>query len=272
MTIEAVTSGRDRAQRFPRFVVLDTPVHAMTSRDILDVIGHAIASGDEITVANHNLHSIYLLHQEPRMRAFYARARYTFIDGMPLVLLGRTTERVPLRREHRTTWIDFIGPFVKEAAQRQWRVFFLGGAPGVAARAADILRRHAPGLELETEHGYFDPEPGSPANEAVLARIRTYGPHVLIVGMGMPRQEVWILENEERLECNVLLSAGAIMDYVAGAIPTPPRWMGQVGLEWLYRLASEPQRLWRRYLVEPWYLLGVLYRSRFRPGSRQPSL
>jgi N-acetylglucosaminyldiphosphoundecaprenol N-acetyl-beta-D-mannosaminyltransferase len=73
--------------------------------------------------------------------------------------------------------------------------------------------------------------------------------------MGMPRQEWWILDNLDRISANIVLQAGACFDYVAGEVPLPPRWMGQLGLEWLYRLVSEPGRLWRRYLVEPWSLL-----------------
>jgi len=77
----------------------------------------------------------------------------------------------------------------------------------------------------------------------------------------MPRQEKWVLRNRARLKVNAILTAGACFDYVAGAIPTPPRWMGQLGLEWLYRLVSEPRRLWRRYLVEPVYLLPYFWQD-----------
>jgi N-acetylglucosaminyldiphosphoundecaprenol N-acetyl-beta-D-mannosaminyltransferase len=79
--------------------------------------------------------------------------------------------------------------------------------------------------------------------------------------MGMPRQEIWVLNNLEKLHAKVILTCGACMDYIAGEIPTPPRWMGRVGLEWLYRLLSEPGRLWKRYLVEPWFLGGLLVRD-----------
>ncbi|RUT04502.1 hypothetical protein DSM107010_57820 [Chroococcidiopsis cubana SAG 39.79] len=78
-----------------------------------------------------------------------------------------------------------------------------------------------------------------------------------MLGIGMPRQEHWILDNLDRLSANAILTAGAAMDYVAGAVPTPPRWAGQFGLEWLFRLLAEPQRLWRRYSIEPWLILRL---------------
>jgi N-acetylglucosaminyldiphosphoundecaprenol N-acetyl-beta-D-mannosaminyltransferase len=79
-----------------------------------------------------------------------------------------------------------------------------------------------------------------------------------MVGMGMPRQEVWVLENREDIDARALFCCGALMDYVAGEIPTPPRWIGRLGFEWLYRLLSEPSRLWRRYLLEPWSVMERL--------------
>lgn len=85
-----------------------------------------------------------------------------------------------------------------------------------------------------------------------------------MVGMGMPRQEHWVVEYHERIEANVIWLVGACFDYVAGAIPTPPRWMGRVGLEWLYRLYSEPQRLASRYLLEPWSLVPLMISDLWR--------
>jgi N-acetylglucosaminyldiphosphoundecaprenol N-acetyl-beta-D-mannosaminyltransferase len=82
-----------------------------------------------------------------------------------------------------------------------------------------------------------------------------------MVGMGMPRQEYWVLDNLRNIQANVILTAGACLDYVAKAAPTPPRWIGHLGLEWLYRLLSDPVRLWRRYLLEPWFILKLLFQE-----------
>jgi N-acetylglucosaminyldiphosphoundecaprenol N-acetyl-beta-D-mannosaminyltransferase len=92
-------------------------------------------------------------------------------------------------------------------------------------------------------------------NHEILTLIKEYQPHILMVGMSMPRQEHWILDNIESISANVILPSGAAIDYIAGAVPTPPRWAGKVGLEWLFRLVAEPRRLWRRYFVEPLFLL-----------------
>jgi N-acetylglucosaminyldiphosphoundecaprenol N-acetyl-beta-D-mannosaminyltransferase len=90
-----------------------------------------------------------------------------------------------------------------------------------------------------------------------------------MVGMGMPVQEHWILHNFFRLSPAVILAPGACFDYIAGVVPTPPRWMGQIGLEWLFRLASEPRRLWKRYLLEPWPVLGLVLKDFFKRPAKK---
>jgi N-acetylglucosaminyldiphosphoundecaprenol N-acetyl-beta-D-mannosaminyltransferase len=87
--------------------------------------------------------------------------------------------------------------------------------------------------------------------------------------MGMPRQEVWVLENRDQISANAVFCCGALMDYVAGEIPTPPRWLGHLGLEWFCRLLNEPARLSRRYLVEPWSVLGLMTRQYLRYGRKR---
>ncbi|HZS60644.1 MAG TPA: WecB/TagA/CpsF family glycosyltransferase, partial [Gemmatimonadaceae bacterium] len=116
-------------------------------------------------------------------------------------------------------------------------------------------------------HGYFDHTPGSADNKAVLADIAGFEPNVLMVGLGMPRQEHWVHAHRAETTANAILLAGAALDYVAGAVPTPPRWAGRWSLEWAFRLAAEPRRLGRRYLVEPWPVLGLFVREWFRKGK-----
>jgi N-acetylglucosaminyldiphosphoundecaprenol N-acetyl-beta-D-mannosaminyltransferase len=240
-------------QDMKRTAVLGVEVDALSMTDLTAIVAEAIEHRRRIVVANHNLHSIYLYHHDAKMRAFYATADHIYVDGMPIVVFGRLLGK-PLGREHRVTLADWMGPLAGAAAEHGWRVFCLGCRPGVAERGASVLRRSYPGLQIETAHGYFDPDPASPEDQAVLAKIEAWRPHVLITGMGMPRQEHWIVDHLEKLQVNVIVNGGAILDYFAGAIPTPPRWAGRTGLEWFFRLIAEPRRLWFRYLVEPWFI------------------
>jgi N-acetylglucosaminyldiphosphoundecaprenol N-acetyl-beta-D-mannosaminyltransferase len=209
-------------------------------------------------IANHNLHSVYLFHRYPRLREFYSDVNWTYLDGMPLVALGRLYG-YPLQRKQRVTHADWMGPLMELAAGRGWRVFNLGSPRQVAEKGAAQLRKLYPALQIEVSDGYFDARRDSDENEALVARINAYRPDLLMVGMGMPRQEFWTQENFARLKAHVILSSnGAAFEYVAGAVPTPPRWAGRMGLEWIFRLVNEPRRLFARYLIEPWYILLLL--------------
>lgn len=228
--------------------------------DLHALIDKAVKSNNRYVIASQNLHSIYVYHHDAKMRAFGEKAQYMRADGMSVVLLGNFLG-YPLRREHRVTYVDWVPPLMAEAVKQNWRVFYLGSKPGVAELGAEILRKEFPGLQISTADGYFDATASSADNQKVLEMINAYQPNVLMVGMGMPRQEHWILDNLESLNANAILTCGACIDYIAGVIPTPPRWMGRVGLEWLSRLLSEPNRLWKRYLLEPWFVATLLVRD-----------
>jgi N-acetylglucosaminyldiphosphoundecaprenol N-acetyl-beta-D-mannosaminyltransferase len=246
------------------YKLLGIKVNALTLKNLNTLVEQAIKFKKHQIIGNHNLHSVYLFHQDPKMRSFYDQADYIQIDGMPIVLLGRLFG-LPLQRQHRVTYADWTPHIIAQAAQNGWRIFYLGGKPGVAEIGANRLRQQYPTLEVATAHGYFNTQPTSAENQSILAAIQAYKPHILMVGMSMPRQEHWILDNLEQITANVILPSGAAIDYVAGVVPTPPRWAGTLGLEWLFRLVAEPKRLWQRYLIEPWFLLKWFVKNGLKP-------
>lgn len=244
----------------PQYKMLGVNVNPLSIDSLNYLLEAAVSVNDKVIISGHNLHSIYIAHRNPNMHEFYRKADYVRIDGMPLILIGKILG-YPFEREQRVTYMDWIMPLMQLATEKQWRVFYLGSAPGVAVDGADVLKQDFPDLQIMTVHGYFDPTTDSDENNKVIETINAYRPDILMVGMGMPRQELWLNDNLEKLNAKVILTCGACMDYIAGVIPTPPRWMGRIGLEWLYRLVSEPKRLWKRYLVEPWFLGGLLLRD-----------
>jgi N-acetylglucosaminyldiphosphoundecaprenol N-acetyl-beta-D-mannosaminyltransferase len=248
--------------------LLGVRVHALSIGALTDAVAAGVRSGEPRIIANHNLHSVYLHHRDAKLRAFYRLADLVHVDGMSIIAAGRLLG-LPLRREHRVTYVDWIDPLLATAAGRAWRVMSIGQQDGVAQRGAAAWRRRHPGLVLEALHGFFDLSVDGKENRSVLRRIHHFEPHVLMVGMGMPRQEHWIYDNLSDLPPCVLLTAGAAIGYAAGSVPTPPRWAGAMGMEWAFRLFAEPRRLWRRYLLEPWAVLAVLVRELIAGSARR---
>ena len=255
-------------QQPQRVELLGGAMDLVSPDQVLARIAAAAAGGPRVLIANHNLHSLYLLRRDAEMAAFYARADLIEADSRPAIAWGRLLG-LPLSGAHRCTYLDWREAFWRLADQLHWRVFYLGGAPDVAEEAARRLTARWPGAEIAVSHGFFDRTAGSAEDAAVIARINAFHPQVLLVGMGMPVQEAWILRNYDALNAAAVLPVGAAFDYEAGAQRAAPRVLGRLGLEWLFRLLSDPRRLFRRYLVEPWSLAGPALRdlARYRFGG-----
>lgn len=235
--------------------LLGCRINPLTSEQLTLFLIGQVEQGTSCVIANHNLHSLHLVQKDLLLQQFFRAAECIHIDGMGVIAVGRALG-IALLRTHRVTYVDWLPTVIREAHTRGWRLFYLGSKPGVAARAFQAFRDKLPDLVVETAHGHF------PLNgveeEALIERIRFFAPDILFVGMGMPRQEHWILRHRARLGSAVILCCGAAIDYFAGEIPTPPRWAGRCGLEWFYRLLAEPTRLWKRYLIEPWNVLRIM--------------
>lgn len=235
-----------------RLPLLGAEVDAVTPTEVLEAVGESVASRRRLIVANHNLHSLYFYKFREDMRRFYAQADLIEIDSTPMILWAKLMGH-DVSRAHRSTYLDYREAFWQRAVAEGWRVYHIGGAPEHTEPARQaILQRH-PEAHLDVHSGYF--ALSGPENEAVLADIADKAPDVLLVGMGMPRQELWILDNLERLPECAILPIGGAFDYEAGATYTPPRWAGRLGLEWLVRFVHDPRRLFRRYFLEPWALI-----------------
>jgi N-acetylglucosaminyldiphosphoundecaprenol N-acetyl-beta-D-mannosaminyltransferase len=148
------------------------------------------------------------------------------------------------------------------ASNRGLRVYLLGGADGVAERAAERLKERFPALVV---CGMSSPQVDVDDSESVraeqVARVKETHPDIVLVAFGAPKQEVWIQDAAPALRPCVLLGIGASLDFIAGVSRRAPTWMSEAGLEWLYRLAMEPRRLWRRYLLRDPKFVAILLRT-----------
>lgn len=241
----------------PAVDVAGAPVHAVTLEETLEFIERTIRDDGRAAVLNVNAHASNLAAADERFRRILWEAPLVFCDGKAVQWAGRW---LGVDIPERFTPPDWIEQLTDRCAREGWGVFLLGAAPGVGEEAARVLRERHPGLRVTAQHGYFTRHGAE--NDAVIDEINESGARVLLVGFGMPLQEYWIEENLPRLQVNVALSVGALMDYLAGRVYRAPRWVTDAGLEWLARLAVEPRRLWRRYLVGNTRFLWRVLRQR----------
>jgi N-acetylglucosaminyldiphosphoundecaprenol N-acetyl-beta-D-mannosaminyltransferase len=202
-------------------------------------------------VVTPNVDHAVLLRHHLGLRNAYRQASMVVADGAPLVAAARLLGR-PLRG--RVAGSDLVPRMLELASSaaglhnRPLRVFLLGAAPGVALRAAIRIERFYTNVEVVGVHspplGF---EHDDHANRRTLEAVASHNPDLLIVGLGAPKQELWVHRNSSEIRARVAICAGATIDFLAGKKRRSPRWMQLVGLEWLHRLASEPRRLASRY-------------------------
>lgn len=179
------------------------------------------------------------------MRAL-REAHMIVADGTPLVWVSRLRGEKEIQR---VPGPDLLAAVCERSVAEGWSHYFYGGAEGVADTLAERLSLLYPGLNVAGTHC----PPFRKLSDAELARdltrINASGADIVWIGLGCPKQEIWMLENYAKLESQVVVGVGAAFDFHTGRVERAPLWMRQNGLEWLHRLASEPKRLWRRYLI-----------------------
>ncbi len=232
----------------PRVTVLGQALEAVdVATAAVQVLALAKSGGGGLVVTMNVDHAVQL-ERPGALRDAYARATLRYADGMPIVWLAQLTGR-PLPA--RVAGSDLVPLVLELAEQSGLRVHLVGGAPDVAAEAERRVLASYPDLQW-TGHVSppmgFDRQPDLDAS--IAAEVAAARPHIVLVCLGAPKQEAWALRHAEVLGSSVLLCVGATVDFLAGTQPRAPRWMVQLGMEWLFRLGREPRRLWRRYLVD----------------------
>lgn len=245
--------------RLERHSLLGFSVNPGTIDDYVELSEQAVQKRQPITVFYHNLHSLYTYFTSDPLRRCYDQGM-TLVDGMPVIWLMRLVG-FPVTREQRVTYVDFIWPLLKSARDNNRRVFHIGQSAAVQNTALEKIRYALPGIDIKGVDGYFDLRTGCADSMDVIRQVNDSGADILLVGLGAPKQELWINAHRSMLNPSVVFTCGACMEYVAGAVRTPPRWMGKTGLEWSFRLFENPRRFAFRYLVEPVLLGGILLRN-----------
>jgi exopolysaccharide biosynthesis WecB/TagA/CpsF family protein len=246
----------------------------LTQVELIERITESVRRRDRCWIATANVNFVCLSAREPEFRALLRSADVLTADGMPIVWSSRFADH---RLRERVTGADLLKPLAARAASESWKIFLCGGEPGVAERTAESLRSSAPGLQVVGTAAPAFPTSESTAeparNRTLLAAIRRANPDVLLVAFGTPKQEQWIHHHlsTRQLDVPVVVGIGAGFDFLAGRQKRAPQWMCRMGLEWTYRVTSQPFRLGPRYARDGVTFVRLVFRALRRAPARSSS-
>lgn len=257
-------SGTSRENRPGRVAVVGTGISTVTYGDVLRSLEQPPADRAQV-MAFCNVHSVMTARRDPAVHAALRASDIATPDGMPLVWA--------LRRQGHPGQSRVYGPDLMELALAHgvplgWRHYFFGANDETLRLLTERARVLAPDVQIVGCHAppYRPLTPTE--DEEILDRIRASGADVVWVGLGMPKQELWMHRTYERLPGVSLMGVGAAFDLLSGTIPQAPDWLQDRGLEWAYRLVREPRRLWRRYLVNNPHFVLLVAREFVRAAIR----
>ena len=256
-------SSRETADSVPAEAVdvLGVQVSAVTMDRTLDMLDHWITAGIQTYVCVTGVHGVMESRRDEQLRQIHNAAGLVTPDGMPLVWWARWCG---WSRTERVYGPDLLLACCQRSYTAGYRHFFYGGQEGVADLLARRLSRRFPWLAIA---GTYAP-PFRPLttqeDDDIVARINDAGADIVWVGLSTPKQEYWMAQHVGRLDAPVLIGVGAAFDFHAGLKIQAPRWIQRSGLEWAFRLATEPRRLWRRYLMNNPAFVALTLRELWR--------
>ena len=237
-----------------KFNVFNTRISAIDMNDACLVIIDAVSKSPKKYICVCPISTIMECRKDDRVLTSVNSADLATPDGMAVVWLGRMRGYKNIRRVYGPELMQNI---CEISIKKGYRHYFYGSTEGTLNKLEERLSKKYPGLIVE---GKFSPpfrQLTGEEDREIVERINWVNPDIVWVGLGSPKQDVWMHEHRGRLNASVLIGVGAAFDFLAGVKPQAPRWIRDNGFEWLFRLVTEPKRLWRRYLVS--YPLFVYY-------------
>jgi N-acetylglucosaminyldiphosphoundecaprenol N-acetyl-beta-D-mannosaminyltransferase len=244
-TLTAMPSSMDEKAN-PVCNVLGVGISAINLGRAVSTINQWIGRRGHHYICVTGVHGVMESQRSPDLKRIHNEAGMVTPDGMPMVWLSRMGGFADVSRVYGP---DLMVAVCAESVAKGWRHYFFGGAEGVADQLKEKLTARFPGLQVV---GTFCPpfRPMSTEEDAELIRtIDAAQPDIVWVGLSTPKQERWMAQHINRLKAPVLVGVGAAFDFHAGLKSQAPKWMQRNGLEWFYRLVTEPKRLWKRYLI-----------------------
>ncbi|MBN1102440.1 MAG: WecB/TagA/CpsF family glycosyltransferase [Deltaproteobacteria bacterium] len=229
-----------------RVNILGVGIRAISLGQAVRELATWIEHGEPHYVNACTVHTVMECRQDPTLKGIVNQSGMAVPDGMPLVWLCRLYGR---RHVTRVYGPDLLLAFCGYSEEKGFRHFLYGGTRGVADKLATELRQRFPKLHVSGSYSPPFRKVGEMEEPAVIEHINASNPDVVWVGLGTPKQDFWVAQHRALLKAPVLVAVGAAFDFLTGRVPQAPLWIRRSGLEWLFRLLTEPRRLWYRYLV-----------------------
>lgn len=243
-----------------RISFLNIQIDNLTMQEAVDKIRGIIESRNPGYVVTPNVDHIIKIENDDDFYEVYQNADLVLTDGKPLIWISRLLGS-PIKEK--ISGSDLFPELCQMAAQNGYKIFLLGAADGVAAKAAENMKTLYQGIQIA---GTYSPPFGFEKNieeiNKVIEKIQNAKPDILIVGLGAPKQEKFIYHYLEQLNVPVSLGLGASIDFMAGNIKRAPKWMSELGMEWFYRFLREPNRLFKRYFIDDMKIIGIVWKYR----------
>lgn len=243
-----------------RITFMNTEIDNLTMIETLAEIDKLIYKNCKAYVVTPNVDHIVQLETNKELQDVYANADLILADGKPLIWISHFYKN-PIKEK--ISGSDLFPLLCEMAAVKKYKMFFLGAAEGVASKAAEKLKEKYNGLQVV---GTYSPPLGFEKDEIEMNRIvemiKKVAPHILIVGLGCPKQEKFILHNREKLGVPISLGLGASFDFEAGNIKRAPKWLSDHGLEWLFRIIQDPKRMFKRYFIDDIKIIKLIWKYR----------
>ena len=225
---------------------LGVRLHRLTQNELISEVRASVVQKRQLTFSYYGFHTANIITSNRAAKELFDSLGILMPDGIA-ILYTTWLFGVPMATKNRGNG-DIIAPYLfPEAVRQGWKIYLLGGAPGIASEAAEKLQLAFSGLQIVgTHHGYLSSEA---MNQAVVNDINQSGATIVIVGMGQPLQEQWIVSRKARVHAPVLLAVGGFFDHLCRRVDCYPAWVYRSKLNWAYRLFTEPGRLWKRYTL-----------------------
>lgn len=249
------------SRQIPKINIGGTGISDITLEETMELFDQWIQEKTPRQICVTPVNCVVWAHQNKALQNIYNQADLTLCDGVPLIWASSFIGKQKLRG--RVTGLDLLPQYIARAHQKNYRMFFLGAAPGVAAQYQAQLEAQYPGIQIV---GTYSPpyanEFSAAENQKMVDMVNAAAPDIVWVSLTAPKQDFWIAQHLHQLKSTINIGIGGALDVAVGRFNRAPIWMQKNGLEWLYRFLKEPRRLFRRYFVEAPAILPILLKQK----------